>query len=311
LKIADILEVESLQTLETEATKFEAIFKKRAIDTRLKNKEVIRILRGVEKPLLGLLFPEVKGIVTWLAGNCGIFAQKAALLFPYRVALLEAGYLASEFRGSFVVNPVQGQAFPSIHETFFEFIDVESWENGARETKLVDELEDGQRYYLIATTKAGLYRYFIDDIILVQKSQYSTPYIKFLQKGKGVTSITGEKLYEQQVLDAVQAVSKKVQIEMRDYLLTADIEQSCYVLLYEGLSSSKIAILVAELDRAISEQNIEYKVKRDSSRLGMISSVELAPGTFAAKESEWLDKHKGAGQYKQARLCYSKDYVSI
>lgn len=49
---------------------------------------------------------------------------------------------------------------------------------------------------MIVTTDAGLYRYFMNDLIEVTGRFHATPTIQFVQKGSGVTSIAGEKLYE-------------------------------------------------------------------------------------------------------------------
>ena len=53
------------------------------------------------------------------------------------------------------------------------------------------------------STQTGLYRYFMNDIVRVTGKFHETPTIQFVQKGKGVTNITGEKLYESQVIQAV------------------------------------------------------------------------------------------------------------
>ena len=58
------------------------------------------------------------------------------------------------------------------------------------------ELRKGVDYYVIVTTAAGLYRYFINDLVQVTGFLHATPLFRFMQKGKGVTNITGEKLYE-------------------------------------------------------------------------------------------------------------------
>ena len=56
----------------------------------------------------------------------------------------------------------------------------------------------------------GLYRYFINDLIEVTGWFQKTPTIRFVQKGKGVTNVTGEKLYEFHVIEAVKAIQKRM-----------------------------------------------------------------------------------------------------
>ena len=72
-----------------------------------------------------------------------------------------------------------------------------------RELLRLQQLEVGQRYFVYVTNASGLYRYEMNDIVEVAGHDHRTPRIRFIQKGKGVVSFTGEKLYEVQVLAAV------------------------------------------------------------------------------------------------------------
>ena len=54
---------------------------------------------------------------------------------------------------------------------------------------------------------------------------HRTPLLEFVQKGKGVTSITGEKLYEAQVLAAVRAaMDDSSDCALRFVMMLADEE---------------------------------------------------------------------------------------
>ncbi len=64
----------------------------------------------------------------------------------------------------------------------------------------VDEVEVGKSYAVFVTTVDGLYRYDMNDIVAATDRVAATPTLVFVQKGRGVTSITGEKLAEAQVL---------------------------------------------------------------------------------------------------------------
>ena len=49
-------------------------------------------------------------------------------------------------------------------DTFFEFVEREDWECGQKTFLTIDQLSDGQEYYVFVTTHAGLYRYDMNDI---------------------------------------------------------------------------------------------------------------------------------------------------
>ena len=62
---------------------------------------------------------------------------------------------------------------------------------------------------VLVMTATGLYRYFMNDLVETIGFFRATPLLRFVQKGKGVTSLTGEKLYEAQAIEAVRSVSAR------------------------------------------------------------------------------------------------------
>ena len=44
----------------------------------------------------------------------------------------------------------------------------------------------------------------MNDLLDVTGFFHQTPLLRFVQKGRGVTSLTGEKLYEAQAIEAIQ-----------------------------------------------------------------------------------------------------------
>ena len=299
LELAALLELGSLTRLEAAAAKFEDRFL--SVIARANNRvELIRILRSSSSPLIGQLFPDVLGITTWLGGNCGYYAKKLPDLFLSKPALLEAGYIASEFRGSVPIEPLTAAGIPTISENFFEFISIDEWEQGNRETKLLHELKLGQQYYIIVTTKGGLYRYFINDIVHAEDSSFGLPAIKFVQKGSGVSSITGEKLYEEQAIKAVERSSQQEGIKIEDFILVAEIESSRYRLYYEGTQPTQS--FSETLDCALAEQNLEYASKRSSQRLQRVEIAALKPGTLELRKQALIQARGREGQYKAPKL---------
>jgi len=67
----------------------------------------------------------------------------------------------------------------------------------------VQRLDVGKRYFVYVTNAAGLYHYDMNDIVEVVGHYRQTPLIRFIQKRKGVVFFTAEKLYEVQVIAAV------------------------------------------------------------------------------------------------------------
>ena len=121
--------------------------------------------------------------------------------------------------------------------TFFEFVEGGEDRAGA-EPVLLHQLEAGRKYAVIVTTRNGLYRYAMNDLIEVTGHFNRTPTIRFLQKGKGVTNITGEKLYEHQVTEAVEEVLSARGLSSEFFVMLADVEHSRRTLCVEHISST-------------------------------------------------------------------------
>ena len=259
------------------------------------------ILREATQSLFSALWPELKAVSCWREGNCRVLLPAVKQLIRPEVKLVELGYLSSEFRGSLPVNSHRHIEVPTLHENFFEFVEREEWESGGRSTRPLAELEIGRSYYVIITTPDGLYRYFMNDIVRVDGRFHATPTIKFVEKGAGATNITGEKLYESQVCDAMEALQKGSGWIAPFFLLVAEPEQSRYHLYLEA-SAGSVPQVTERLDRELAARNIEYHSKRASGRLLPITLTVVSAGTGEAWKAHLVAEGRRESQFKFARL---------
>lgn len=284
-----------------------------AIEPRLacspeRRRELERILSASD-PRFSDLWPELRLVATWTGGSCGIALGALKPLLPAGTRVSEIGYLSSEFRGTIIVDPERSLGLPTIHENFFEFAACDAWDAGRKAVCTIDRVEEGKQYYVIVTTPAGLYRYFMNDIVTVTGSFRATPTIAFLQKGKGVTNITGEKLYENQVLQAVRAVEGRRVCPSAFVLMLAIPSRAVYRLIYEWPASldAPVEDIGGSIDRELGELNVEYAQKRASGRLGRLELVPVEPGTGEAYKQHCLKQGQREGQFKTIALQYADD----
>lgn len=252
---------------------------------------------------LSKLWPEMQAIITWTGGNCATYIPALQQEFP-QAKILEAGYLASELYGTVPIG--DGRCVPTFEHYFFEFIPVDAWENGERETLLLHQLEPDARYYIIVTNESGLCRYFMHDIVQVDGFFGATPCLRFLQKGKGVTSLTGEKLYETQLLLAMQSVWGE-RADASFFMALAHAAPAHYRLYIEA--DSLPADFADRLDSALAALNIEYQTKRDSGRLGRIEPILLRQGTAEAYRRHCIAQGQREAQWKLVRLHYADTFA--
>jgi len=268
-----------------------------------------QLLQG-ERPLTYAdLWPSIRLITTWTGGSCGIALDKLRAKLPPEAAVMELGYQATECRGTMALETETAGGLPPLHHYFFEFVGQEAWDGGRPEFAGLDQLEAGRRYYVLVTTASGLYRYFMNDLVEVTGFFRATPLLRFVQKGKGVTSLTGEKLYEAQTIQAVRETTARHGLTPGFFLLVADESAAAYRLYIEldDQMPPDAGAMASAVDGRLGELNIEYHGKRQSGRLGPLTVRWLRRGTGEAYKAECVRHGQREGQFKPAVLLYARD----
>ena len=311
LKLADVLRADRLALLrDIESESFADIDKladgvRHVVAPRLRcsparRRELRQVLSRPEVRLADL-WPRLRLLSSWTGGSAGIALEKAREELPSSCEVAELGFLASEIRGTTCVDVDRKLCAPNLAHAFFEFVERDDWDSGGRRFLTIDELRDDQDYYVLVTTKSGLYRYFMNDIVRVTGWYERTPTLAFVQKGKGVTNLTGEKLYESQVIEAMEDVQRSMNFRSPFFLALADVHQPGYEVLLETETPLQEASLADELDRALCRTNLEYAAKRASGRLAPLRASRLMPGAREAYKSACVAQGQREGQFKM--LC--------
>ena len=257
------------------------------------------------------LWPELRLVVTWTCASAGIAANALRAELSPRTHIHELGYVSSEFRGTITIGKRAGSGLPTWDTHFFEFVEKDGWDRGEPEFLTLDRLRKGGEYYVIVTTPSGLYRYFINDLVRVTGFLHRMPLLKFMQKGKGVTSITGEKLYESQVLSAVSHVLGELGRTPRFIMMLADEAGQRYHLYVESDAGEKPGPqqLAHRVDAQLRSLNVEYDAKRESGRLAEIAAAWLSPGTEDAYKQASVQQGQREGQFKVVALAYKAKFT--
>jgi hypothetical protein len=260
-------------------------------------------------PTFEALWPQLRLVSTWTRGSCQIPLASVRRSLPPETQIAELGYLSSEFRGTLISDLEHNTGTPTIHENFFEFVERDDWDAGRKIFHTIEQIEQGKEYYIIPTTGTGLYRYFMNDIVRVTGWFHATPTIEFIQKGKGVTNITGEKLYESQVIEAVRSAEEKTGFVSGFFLMLADTNQQVYRLIIECASATDLwqREMVSLVEHALSKLNVEYAGKRASGRLQHLEIFPVRPGTGEAYKRYCVQQGQREGQFKLIVLQYQSD----
>ena len=231
-----------------------------------------------------LIWPQLQVLSCWKGGPMSFYLDRLPEYYG-DIPVRDFGYMASEGRGSIPITDQGAGGILALTSHFFEFVEESDMESDNPRFMTLDGLRQGGRYYIFFSTAGGLYRYNINDLVEVSGFVENTPVIQFVRKGLGVSSITGEKVTEEQVLVALRQAVKQLSLEEISHF-TAEVELGyppfyvCYSELSSALPESIRIQFVRIFDQSLRLQNPEYEDKRSTKRLGEPVLKVLPPGTY-------------------------------
>ena len=261
------------------------------------------------KPQLKDWWPDMQLLSSWKCGNTAIAAEKVQQQLPAGCCYQELGYFASECRFGLVLDEgIDSTLFPNYH--YYEFIEESDLENPEPRFLRLHELEQGKRYCIYVTTFSGLYRYNMNDLVEVGGWNGKTPKIHMVQKVNGIVSITGDKLYEKQFIEAVHEAERQSGLKANFFIGFADPEEACYDFYYEfekrKVRRSKAEAFTKIVDSQLMEMNIEYQSKRASHRLKEPKTFVLKRNSYDHFKRRSLLEGARDGQFKLVMLLQDK-----
>ena len=252
---------------------------------RVRARELDCILEKEGKLLPKHVWPDLALISCWKGGPMGFYLDRLPELYG-DLPIRDFGYMASEGRGSIPLSNEGAAGVLALTSHFFEFVPEEEADSPAKRFLTAEELELDRRYYIYFTTASGLFRYNINDLIEVVGFHERTPVIQFVRKGAGISSITGEKLTEEQVRVALCLAVRQLKLTELSHF-TAAVELGnpphyvCYAELRANLSEPVRKEFLRIFEQSLQAQNPEYLDKRATRRLGAPRLEGLPPGTYA------------------------------
>ncbi|MDO8526005.1 MAG: GH3 auxin-responsive promoter family protein [Candidatus Omnitrophota bacterium] len=266
-------------------------------------------LRRILKEKLVLLpkdfWPKMVLIECWKGGTVKLYLNGLPQYFG-DLPVRDFGCLSTEARSSIPMSDAGAGGVLAISANFYEFIPKEDIDKPDARALLCNELEKGREYFLIVTTPGGLYRYDMDDIIVVNGFFNKTPLIEFVQKGMNAVSLTGEKVYESQVNAAVLRAVEKNGLLIKFF--SATIEATVpgrYIFLVEfdgapGLEEKRG--LLRAIEEGLRGENREYNDLRNEGVLGDPVLKVVKAGDFEKYRSMKISQGAHDGQFKAPEL---------
>lgn len=260
-------------------------------------------------------WPDLQILCTWKCGNTSIYLKQMADFFPEDTCHLELGYFSTECRAGLAIEEgIDSVLMPHMH--FYEFKKEKDMDNPRAPFYCLHELKQGERYCPFVTTFSGLYRYSMNDIIQVGSDFINTPRVHMVRKANGIVSITGEKLYEEQFINAVDQAQESTKMKLRYYTGYVNLAKGCYDWYFEfengRVTQRKANAFAAIVDENLKKLNIEYESKRNSFRLKNPEVFLLQRDSFQKFKEFILNRnHRDASRFKPNVLAQNEEHHSV
>lgn len=228
-----------------------------------------------------------------------------------------------------------GRSHPSLRlnvdlDNFFEFVPLEEINESNPRAVTPDRVEPGQRYCVILTTCAGLWRYNIGDVVEFDAAcdgidgarasalPAGPARLRIVGRHRHFINAFGENLIVEHIENAVARAAHAASMVVGEFHAApvypgegadgssrrAGLELAIEV---EDVSGERLSRFREAFDLALKEQNVDYTTKRTSGvGMGEPTITPLRPGAF----HRWMDSRgKLGGQHKCPRCANNRETI--
>lgn len=180
---------------------------------------------------------------------------------------------------------------------FYEFI--RSGNDGGTALTL-DQLQVGEKYEILITTQAGLYRYHLKDVLEVRGFCGACPLISFVYRKGQLFNIAGEKFSEEDARTTIDMFGKAHGVTIDNWYFYQDesVHPNRYSLVVESDADIDWDACIDELEDYMGQCNKRYVGQREKSFIDRLIVQKQAPGTHAAWAERCVSLGASAGQVK-------------
>ena len=243
-------------------------------------KQLRDLKKSQDKVGFGELLPNLRGLVCWKMDSTRVSIRHVRRYLPQNLPVIDLGFNIAEMLGTVNVNTSSDSCVPLPGRVFYEFVARHSWESGYGAVKSLHELSVGQEYYVFVTTRSGLYRYALSQIIRVTGKVDNTPSWSIVQSDDRELSLLGERLKQSEVADAIEALNEAHRCDIDEFLLVANPNELQYTLYFESESDLLDDLVATWFDQALARSNSQWIVRRSGENLSKPIAQRLAPGSI-------------------------------
>ncbi len=253
------------------------------------------------------LWPKLRVINCIKSQQNKYYIDEIEALLP-DVLINDPGIYSSEGRLSLCISPGSLEGLLPVTINFFEFKEI-----GSDKILLADEVKIGEKYEVIMTTREGLYRYAMGDVVEIAGFKDSIPLIKFYER-TNYLNIAGELAHENVLIDSMDEVLDHFNVSLRAFtfmpLAHTSNSKSKYNVLIEprgNFTEDFAKRFIKKLDGALKKNIRDYKQMREEfGRIGFPVLSVAKKGCF-----DNFDKKRLSSGGQQKPVIIAKDFNFI
>ena len=204
---------------------------------------------------------------------------------------------------------------------FYEFIDVQDSSLDQPSTVGFDGLEQGKCYEVVVSTKCGLYRYRMGDVVQVDRFENQAPVVQVLYRQGQLLDVRGEKMPEHTVFQSLKAATTGLGLNLADYSCTCsalDVADSVpgaspryivYAELSEDAGQSAVTELSKQFDLALRQSHPVYKSFRSKRSIAEAEVRAVQPGGFRKLRTRLIERGMSPSQLKMPRVLKEPELI--
>ena len=266
-----------------------------------------------DKPFISRVWPEMSFVFAIGTGDFEPFTKAVLSQCDEDITVCHSVYAASEALMAFAIKPNEACYLPLVDSVFFEFRPVE--EGQSDRLLLINELEVGKLYEIIVTTKAGLYRYQLRDVVRVVGYEGETPLIRFAYRANLVTNIWGIHVTNDDISGAVKKLEDEYNLNAIGFSIYANSESADSHLKlfveFDKIPDQEIARSIEKsFENNLYHSNTAYAYSRDMGQLESARLYLLNKNTYFNYRQEQIEHGASSNQLKTLRTIKDEDTLN-
>jgi len=287
-----------------------------ALTPRADPRRAAQVSRALELGLEGVvprLWPRLRYAMGVLTGSFAVYEpplRRALGGLPIYTGL----YASTEGLMGIAPEPDARAYVLDASSQYFEFIPLEESEALAPSTVTLRQVKEGRSYELVLTTRSGLYRYRLGDVVRVVGFRGRAPLVEYSHRRGMLLDVASEKTSEPVMREAVLEAARTWGTDVLDFTTLADYRSAPerYDVFVEvaqpsALAFERLAAPSEVLDGALRRGNPGYGVLRASGRLAGVSLHRLRAGSFEALKALLVAQGASPAQVKVPRVLLRAD----